>query len=73
MITSRIKKRHLFFFILLTFCLILSLIGIALFRGEQSPPTEEFRLVFYFSIFGTITFAILLAIGIIYLKKWYKQ
>jgi hypothetical protein len=41
MITSRIKKRHLFFFILLAVGLVLSLTGIAFFRGEQSPSIEE--------------------------------
>jgi hypothetical protein len=69
MIASGIKKRHLLLFILLAIGLILSLIGIALFRGEQTPSIEEFRLVFYTSIFATIIFAILLAIEIVHLKK----
>jgi len=69
MITSKIKKRHLLLFILLVVGLVLSLIGVALYRGEQHPEVETFRLVFYFSIFGTIAFAILLAIGIPYLLK----
>jgi hypothetical protein len=69
MITSKINKRHLLLFILLVIGLFLSLIGVAFFRGEQHPATEEFRLVFYLSIFGTIVFAILLALGIIYLGR----
>jgi len=70
MITSKIKKRHLLLFTLLVIGLVLSLIGIAFYRGEQYPEVETFRLVFYFSIFGTIVFAILLAIGIAYLPRW---
>jgi len=70
MITGKIKKHHLLFFILLAICLVLSLIGVALYRGEQHPEVETFRLVFYFSVFGTIVFAILLVIGITYLLRW---
>jgi len=69
MITSKIKKSHLLLFILLVIGLVLSLIGVASFRGEQHPATEEFRLVFYLSVFGTIIFAILLVLGIIYLER----
>jgi len=69
MITIKIKKRHLLLFILVVIGFVLSLIGVALYRGEQHPEVETFRLVFYFSLFGTIVFAILLAIGITYLLK----
>jgi uncharacterized membrane protein len=72
MITSKIKKRHLLLFILAVIGLILSLISIALYMGEQYPEIEKFRLVFYFSIFGSIVSAILLAIAVVYLPKWRK-
>jgi len=64
---TKIKKQHLFFFILLMVDLILSLIGIVLFRVEQSPPIKNF-LISHLSMFRTI-FAILLTISIIYLKR----
>ena len=73
MITSKIKTRHWFLFILLVIGLVLSLIGLALSLGEQyDVVAEEFRLVFYLSIFGTIIFAILLIIGISCLQRWRK-
>jgi len=70
MITSKIKKRHLLLFILLVIGLILSLISVAFYMGEQYPEIETFRLVFYFSVFGTIVFAVLLVIAIMYLPRW---
>jgi len=70
MITGKIKKRHLLLFILLVIGLVLSLIGIAFYRGEQYPEIETFRLVFYLSVLGTIVFAILLIIGTTYLLRW---
>jgi len=70
MITSKIKKHHLLLFTLLVVGLVLSLIGIAFYRGEQYPEVETFRLVFYFSVFGTIVFAVLLIIVIAYLPRW---
>lgn len=69
MITNKVKKRHLLLFSLLAVGLVLSLIGVALFRGEQHPQPEEFRLLFYLSILGTIIFAIFLALGITYLIR----
>jgi len=69
MITNRVKKRHLLLFSLLVIGLVLSLIGVALFRGEQNPAPEEFRLIFYFSILGTVIFAIVLVAGIMYLGR----
>jgi len=70
MITSKIKTRHWFLFILLVTGLVLSLIGLALFRGEQyHVVAEEFLSVFYLSIFGTIIFGISLIIGIAYLRR----
>ena len=70
MIRGKIKKRHLLFFILLVIGLILSLISVALYMGEQHPEIETFRLVFYLSVFGTIVFAVLLVIAIMYLPRW---
>jgi len=70
MITGKIKKRHLLLFILLVIGLVLSLVGIAFYRGEQYPEVETFRLVFYLSVLGTIVFAILLIIGMTYLLRW---
>jgi len=65
MITSKIKTRHWLLFILVVVGLVLSLIGLALSFGEQYHVVpEEFRLVFYLSVFGTIIFGILLIIGI---------
>jgi len=65
-----VKKRHLLVFVLLGVGLVLSLVGVALFRGEQHVETELFRLIFYVSLLGSVVFAVLLAIGITYLKKW---
>jgi len=70
MITSKIKKRHLLLFTLLVIGLVLSLIGIAFYRGEQYPEIETFRSVFYLSVFGAIVFTILLVIGTTYLLRW---
>ena len=70
MITSKIGTRHRFLFILLSVGLVLSLIGLALTLGEQyHVVAEEFRLVFYLSVFGTIVFAVLLIIGIMYFER----
>jgi uncharacterized membrane protein len=71
MITSKIKTRHWFLFILLAVGLVLSLIGLALSFGEQyHVVAEEFRLIFYLSVFGTIICAILLITGMMYLQRW---
>lgn len=70
MITSKIEKRRLLLFILLVVGLLLSLIGLAVSLGEQHPAVERFRWVFYLSVFGTIIFAVLLALGLVYLKKY---
>jgi len=68
-----VKKRHLLVFILLVVGLVLSLVGVALFRGEQYVETESFRLIFYVSVLGSVVFAVLVAISITYLKKWKKR
>ncbi|MEM3699307.1 MAG: hypothetical protein QXL57_00335 [Candidatus Bathyarchaeia archaeon] len=69
MIANKVKKRHLLLFSFLMVGLILFLIGIALFRSEQNPAPEEFRLIFYLSILGTVIFAVLLVVGIMYLGR----
>jgi len=70
MITSKIRTRDWFLFILLVVGLVLSLIGLALSRGEQyHVVAEDFRPVFYLSIFGTIIFGTSLIIGIRYLRR----
>ena len=70
MIKSKIRTRDWFLFILLVVGLVLSLVGLALSRGEQyHVVAEEFRPVFYLSIFGTIIFGTSLIIGIRYLRR----
>jgi len=70
MITNKIKTRNWFLFNLVVVGLVLSLIGLALFKGEQyHVVAEEFRSVFCLSIFGTIIFGISLMIGIMYLRR----
>ena len=73
MFIGGVKKRHLLVFILLVVGLVLSLVGVALFRGEQHVETESFRLIFYVSVLGSVVFAVLVAISITYLKKWKKR
>jgi len=73
MFIGGVKKRHLLVFVLLVVGLVLSLVGVALFRGEQHVEAESFRLVFYVSVLGSVVFAFLLAIGITYLRKWEKR
>ena len=73
MFVGGIRKRHLLVFVLVVVGLVLSLVGVALFRGEQYVEAEWFRLVFYVSVLGSVVFAVLLAIGIAYLRKWRKR
>jgi len=73
MFTGDVKKRHLLIFILLGVGLVLSLVGVALFRGEQYVETESFHLIFYVSVLGSVVFAVLLAISITLLRKWKKR
>jgi len=71
MITSKIKKRHWFLFILLIVALVLSLIALALSLGEQYHVVpEEFQSVFYVSMVMSF---VLLIIGIIYLERWRRK
>ena len=70
MITNKIKTRNWFLFILVVVGLVLSLIGLALFKGEQyQVVAKEFSSVFYLSIFGTIIFGTSLIVGIMYLRR----
>jgi len=70
MLTNKIKTRHWFLFILLVVGLVLSLIGLALSRGEQYHVVpEEFRSVFYLSVLGTIGLGISLIVGIMFLRR----
>ena len=71
MITSKIKTRHWFLFILLMFALVLSLIVLALSMGEQyHVVAEEFQSVFRLSILVSI---ILLIIGIKCFGRWRRR
>lgn len=73
MISNKVKKRHLILFILLVIVFVLSLVGVALYSGEQHPEPETFRLVFYLSVLGAIVFGISLIIGITYLLRLRKS
>ena len=71
MITSKIKKRHWFPFILLVVALVLLPIVLALSMGEQYHVVpEEFQSVFYVSIVMSV---VLLIIGIIYFERWRRR
>lgn len=71
MITSKIKTRYWFLFILLAVGLVLSLVALALFMGEQyHVVAEEFRSVFRLSILVSI---ILLIIGIKCFGRWRRR
>lgn len=71
MITSKIKTQHWVLFILLMVALVLSLVALALFMGEQyHVVAEEFRSVFRLSILVSI---ILLIIGIKCFGRWRRR
>ena len=70
-ITSKIKTRHWFLFILLMVALVLFLVALALFMGEQYPVVaEEFRSVFRLSMLISV---ILLIIGIKLFGRWRRR
>jgi len=73
MFVAGVRKRHFLVFVLLVVGSVLSLVGVALFRGEQHVEAEWFRLVFYVSVLGSVVFAVFLAIGMVYLRKWRKR
>jgi len=71
MITSKIKKRHWFIFILLIVALVSFLIGLAfafaLSRGEQYyVVAEEVQSIFYFSMVMSV---VLLIIAIMFFER----
>ncbi len=79
MITSKIKKRHWFIFILLIVALVLFPIALAFAlafsRGEQyHVVAEEFQSIFYLSIYASIIMSVVLPIiGIIYFERWRRR
>jgi len=71
MITSKIKARHWFLFVLLTVALVSSLIALALSIGEQyHVVAEEFQSVFNLSMIISV---LLLIIGIVYFERWRRR
>jgi len=71
MITSKIKARHWFLFVLLTVALVSSLIALALSIGEQyHVVAEEFELVFNLSMVISVLLSI---IGIVYFERWRRR
>ena len=71
MITDKIKARHWFLLIVLGAALILLLISLALYMGEQyNVVAEKFQSVFTFSM---ILSAVLLIAGIIYLERYREK
>jgi len=71
MITSKIKTRHWFLFILLMVGLVLSLIGLALSIGEYyNVVAEEFQSIFNFSMIISV---VLLIVGIMYFERWRRR
>jgi ABC-type spermidine/putrescine transport system permease subunit II len=75
MITSKIKKRHWFIFILLIVALVSSLIGLAfalaLSRGEQyHVVAEEVQSIFCFSMVMSV---VLLIIAIMFFERWRRR
>ena len=67
MITSKIKTRYWFLFVLLIVALVLFLVALALSMGEQYQVVpEEFQSVFYGSMVMSV---VLLMIGIMYLER----
>jgi len=71
MITSKIKTRHWFLFVLLTVALVSSLIALAFSIGEQyHVVAEEFQLVFNLSMIISVLLSI---IGIVYFERWRRR
>jgi len=71
MITSKIKTRHCFLFVLLMIALVLFSIALVLSRGEQyNVDTEEFQLVFCLSMYATMILLVTsLIIGIVCFRR----
>jgi predicted transporter len=53
--------------------LILSLVWLAYFGGEQQVNPEYFQTMFTLSMLGSVVFAVLLIIGAFYLRKWARR
>ena len=73
MISDRIRARRWLFFVLSTAGLILSLVGVAMWRGEQQVDAEKFQLAFSLSILGTVIFGVLLIGAVLYLRRGMKH
>jgi hypothetical protein len=67
-ITNKIPRRQLILFFLLTIGLAISLIEIALWRGEQKVNPENFWNIFRLSLLGTVILGALLVMGALYLS-----
>jgi len=71
MITSKIKTRYWFLFVLLIVALVLFLVALALSMGEQyHVVAEEFQSVFRLSMLISV---ILLIIGIKLFGRWRRR
>jgi len=75
MITSKIKTRHCFLFVLLIVVLVLFSIALALSRGEQyNVDTEEFQSAFCLSIYASLILLVVsLIIGIVCFRRGRKK
>ena len=69
MISDRIRAHRWLFFFLSISGLILGLVGLAMWRGEQQVDAEKFQLAFSLSILGTVIFGVLLIVAVFYLKR----
>jgi Tfp pilus assembly protein PilN len=56
-------------FVLLVAGLILSLVGVVVWRGEQQVDAENFRLAFSLSMLGAVIFGVLLIVAVLYLRR----
>ncbi len=75
MITSKMKTRYWFLFILLGIALVLFPILLALSKGEQyDVVAEEFQSVFFLSMYASLVILVAsFMIGIVYFKRWRKK
>jgi hypothetical protein len=73
LITNRIKKRQWLLFVFLTTGLILSLVGLAVWRGEQQVNPGYFQSMYILSMVGSVVFTALLVIGILYMSGWTRR
>jgi len=75
MITSKIKTRYWFLFILLVVALVLFPIILALSMGEQHHVVAgEFQSVFYLSMYASMVILVVsLIIGTMHFKRWRRK